>query len=197
MISLEYDTNKSEQADAAEATITVKPNLLTVPKKKAPAVAKAAAEKAVDPLLDRVHVIENYDQETAINRVFECEDKVAETYFELGGALTLIQAKKWFQPYQDFDKWVEGETEMKRSKARALVQIYEGLAGSGLPWSKVSHLGWTKLRRIAGVLTQDNADHWIEVASKHSRSELIELVKQDKAKHNAEHPEMATTPKHK
>ena len=38
---------------------------------------------------------------------------------------------------------------------------------SGLTWAMVKLLGWTKLRAIARVLTEDNAEHWIMVASKH------------------------------
>lgn len=197
MNALVYETNKSAQTFGEDAIVPspAKSGIIILTKKKAPVTVNAMA-KTVDPMVERIHAIENFDKETAISRVLECEDRVAETYFELGGALARIRNDSWFDPYPSFDKWVEGETEMRRSKARALIQIYTTLANSGLPWAKVSHLGWTKLRRIAKVLTKDNADHWIEVASKHSRPELVETVKKHVADHADEHPDIAT-PTHK
>lgn len=197
MNTLEYETDKSVQTSGEDAVVPspTKSGIIVLTKKKAPVVVSALA-KVVDPLVARIHAIGNFNKETAISRVLECEDRVAETYFELGGALAQIQNSEWFSPYLTFDKWVEGETEMGRSKARALIQIYTALANSGLLWAEVGHLGWTKLRRIAKVLTKDNADHWVEVASKHSRSELVEIVKKHLTDHADEHPEMAK-PTHK
>ena len=67
---------------------------------------------------------------------------------------------------------------MKRSKARALVQIYNAIVESGVAWAQVQDIGWTKLRAIARVLDKKNAHHWIGVASNHSKKEIIERVKQ-------------------
>jgi hypothetical protein len=70
---------------------------------------------------------------------------------------------------------------MKRSKARVLVQIYNAISNSGVTWAKVQHIGWTKLRAIARALTPENADHWIEFASDHPKTEIIEQVRQELA----------------
>ena len=40
-------------------------------------------------------------------------------------------------------------TAIKRSRARAWIQIYDAIVKSGVPWAKVKHLGWTKLNAIA------------------------------------------------
>jgi hypothetical protein len=57
-----------------------------------------------------------------------------------------------------------------------LIQIYNAVAHSGITWAQVKHIEWTKLRAIAGVLNEENADHWIGIASKHSKRELNALV---------------------
>ena len=67
---------------------------------------------------------------------------------------------------------------MKRSKARALIQIYNAIVESGIAWAQVQDIGWTKLRAIAPVLDKESAHHWIGVASNHSKKKIIELVKQ-------------------
>ena len=58
-----------------------------------------------------------------------------------------------------------------------MIQIYDAIVNSEVKWAQVKHIGWTKLRAIAGVLDKKNADHWIGVASKHSKKEINELVK--------------------
>jgi hypothetical protein len=62
---------------------------------------------------------------------------------------------------------------MKRSKARALIQIYKASVASGIAWAQIKQIGWMKLRAIARVLNEENADNWIEVASKQSKSGVI------------------------
>jgi hypothetical protein len=63
-------------------------------------------------------------------------------------------------------RWVENFTAMKRSKARALIQIYNAIADSGTTWAEIKHVGWTKLRAVARVLNKEKAVYWIAVASK-------------------------------
>ena len=67
---------------------------------------------------------------------------------------------------------------MKRSKARALIQIYNAIVKSGITWAQVQDIGWTKLRAIARVLDEESAQRWISMAAGHSKKEIIELVKQ-------------------
>ena len=65
---------------------------------------------------------------------------------------------------------------MKRSKARALIQIYNAIADSGTTWAEIKHVGWTKLRAVARVLNKENAVYWIAVV-KVSKGGVIETVK--------------------
>jgi PDZ domain/Trypsin-like peptidase domain len=100
------------------------------------------------------------------------------TFFEIGGVLSALQKRKWFDPFDSLDQWVEKNTALSRSKARALIQIYDAVVTSGAKWAKVQHLGWTKLNAIAGVLNGVNADQWIEAASIHSRAEIKQLLQE-------------------
>ena len=51
-------------------------------------------------------------------------------------------------------------------KARYLISIYDNLVTKMIPWEKVSHLGWTKLKDLAPVLTPENVDEWVAKAEK-------------------------------
>ena len=135
------------------------------------------AESTVgDDISDLIQEIGNLTKDDALARLLELEEHHEKTFFEIGGVLSAIQKRKWFDPFASLDEWVEKNTALSRSKARALIQIYDGVVTSGVNWAKIQHLGWTKLNAIAGVLDEANADHWIEVASIHSRAEIKRLV---------------------
>ncbi len=153
---------------------------LSKPKIKA---ANNAVKIATEPdeIKELVHHIENLKKEDVIIRVSQLEDASQQTYFELGGVLSCIQKKKWYDPHSSFDTWVGHETAIGRAKAWALIAIFDALANCGVPWAKVKNLGWTKLRAIVGVLKLENADYWIGIASERSKSELTEFVRNHKA----------------
>ena len=151
-----------------------KPCTIRFPKKSAHTVTNATE---ADPISDLVHKIENLKESDAQARLFELEDAHEETYFEIGGVLSIMQKKKWYGPCASLDQWVEKNTGMKRAKARALIQIYDAIVKSELKWAQVKHIQWTKLRTIARVLSKEDADHWIGIAAKHPKKEIYELVK--------------------
>jgi hypothetical protein len=93
----------------------------------------------------------------------------------MGGVLSMIQKRKWFDPCASLDEWVEKNIAMSRAKARA---FYDAVVKSGLKWADIQHIEWTKLRAIASVLNEKTADHWIEVASSHSKAEVAKLVRE-------------------
>jgi hypothetical protein len=139
-------------------------------------VIASAAE--ADLISDLVHQIENLKESDAKARLIELEDAHEKTYFEIGGVLSVMQKGKWYDPCASLDEWVEKNTGMSRSKARALIQIYNAVVNSRVTWAQVKHIKWTRLRAIARVLDKENADHWIGIASKHSKRELNELVQE-------------------
>ena len=68
----------------------------------------------------------------------------------------------------------------------------DAIVKSGVKLDKVKQIGWTKLRVIAGVLDAGNADHWIEVASNHTKAEIIRLVQDHLAGSAGQKPSSST-----
>lgn len=101
-------------------------------------------------------------------------------YFELGSVLSVIQAQGWYQPYANFREFVEGEYGINYRKAMYLISIYNNIIESKVPYEKVKHLGWTKLKEIASILTVDNLDKWVKLAEKHTALQLADLVAWEK-----------------
>jgi hypothetical protein len=153
-----------------------------------------AAARGTDVIVDLVHGIESLTKDDARARVLELEEDQEKTFFEIGGVLSAIQKHKWFEPFSSLDGWVKKNTAIKRSRARAWIQIYDAIVKSGVTWAKVKHLGWTKLNAIAGVLEGENADHWIEVASNHGRAEIKKLMQQHLAESIAQRGGSTPTP---
>jgi hypothetical protein len=121
-----------------------------------------AEAPGADAIVDLVDAIESLTKEDARARLLELEEDQEKTFFEIGGVLSAIQKHKWFEPLRSLDEWVKKNTAIKRSRARAWIQIYDAIVKSGVPWAKVKHLGWTKLNAITGVLNGEDADRWIE-----------------------------------
>lgn len=157
-------------------------------KGKGTAVAKNTTKtgtviaKGDDVLSDLVHEIETLKQPQALGLVKELSEQTEVTFFRLGGVLSRIQANGWFQPYASFREFVEKEHGLHYRKATYWIGIYNDLAESGVPWSKVSHLGWTKLKEIAGVIKPDNVDEWVKIAEAQNTITLIDTVKKHLSK---------------
>jgi hypothetical protein len=151
-----------------------------------------AEASAGEDIAELVRGIENLTKDDAIARLLELEEGHEKTFFEIGGVLSAIQKRKWFEPFASLDEWVENNTALSRSKARALSQIYDSVVASGVKWADVKHLEWTKLNAIAGLLNAGNADHWIEVASNHNRAEIKQLVQEHVARSAGRKPKSAT-----
>jgi hypothetical protein len=153
-----------------------------------------ADASATDIIVHLVHEMDSLTKDDARARLIELEEDQEKTFFEIGGVLSAIQKHKWFEPLSSLDDWVKKNTAIKRSRARAWIQIYDAIVKSGVTWAKVKHLGWTKLNAIAGVLEGENADHWIEVASNHGRAEIKKLMQQHLAESIAQRGGSTPTP---
>ena len=83
---------------------------------------------------------------------------------------------------REFKEFVENVHGLHYRKATYWIEIYNRLSNSGVPWSKVNKIGWTKLKEIAKVLTKDNVDEWVKIASEQNTITLIDTVKNAMAK---------------
>ena len=182
------DAGETEVVEDAPVEEAPAPAVKAKGKAKGKAVKNKAVEGEIvsgDVIIDIVHEVENLKEKDAKAYVTTLRETAEKTYFMLGGVLSVIQANSWFTPYSSFKEYVESEHGLNYRRAMYYVQIYNDLVESGVPWDKVKHLGWTKLKEITPVLTKENADEWVAIAEKQTVLQLVETVKNHQ---NAENP---------
>ncbi len=132
----------------------------------------------VDIIVQTAKEIGALDKETAFEIVPSLIDSVDFSYFKLGGVLSAIQDNGWWEDESDkFKNFIQDRFGLHYRKAMYLIEIYDGLVEADIPWSKVSGLGWTKLSKIASILTQDNVDEWVAKANSMTTLNLQAAVK--------------------
>jgi hypothetical protein len=137
---------------------------------------------ACDPINLLAGEIETLSKESTIERIGVAQENMEQSYFVLGAMLSKVRANHWFEPYKSLDEFVECEFGMERRKARYFIAIYEKLRDLSLTAETFRGVGWTKLRALVRVLTEDNVEHWADLARKNSKSELEKLVQAEVAK---------------
>lgn len=185
-------TKKLMKSPAAKAAEAEKP-----PAKPAVKTAVKAAPKKVEAEADKVEAAESVEQSSediiassakkiehlkeakAFEMVPELQSDMDRNAFMLGGVLAKIQSEGWYQNkgYENFKQYVEAEAGIAYRKAMYLVGIYNALVESGVPWAKVGHLGWTKLKELAPILDMDNVDEWVGIAENMTVLQLQEHIK--------------------
>ena len=102
----------------------------------------------------------------------ELEDAHEQTYFEIGGLLSVMQKEKMVRPLR-LARRMGGEQHCDEAEQGAGsdpdLQRDRRVRGA---WAHVQDIGWTKLRAIARVLDEESAHHWISLASNHSKKEM-------------------------
>jgi hypothetical protein len=131
-----------------------------------------------DLLLQLVARVENLTKEEAFHDVRQLLDYVDFSYFQLGGALTVIQEREWWvgEGQVNFRDFVEGYFGLHYRKAMYLIHIYKSLANSGVSWQAVVNVGWTKLKEMAAILTPENVGEWVQKAKTMTTLQLQEAV---------------------
>lgn len=137
----------------------------------------AKVEKTGNLILDIAHEVETLSKTKALNEADRLAENIEVNYFKLGGILKLINDNSWFEGYPSFDEFVEEKYGFQSRKARYLISIYDNLVTKQIPWEKVSHLGWTKLKDLAPVLTPENVDDWVAKAGPVTVKELQAMLK--------------------
>jgi hypothetical protein len=137
-----------------------------------------ASDEGTDMIVKTAHEVENLKEDKAFAAIPRLMSDIDQNYFRLGGYLSKVQAEGWFmnKGYDNFKAYVEAECSIKYRKAMYLINIYNGLVESGVPWAKVAHLGWTKLKELAGLLTTENVDEWVTIAEGMTALQLIEYI---------------------
>lgn len=156
--------------EAEGAVVTEqKPETTTIGKKK--------TEKTGNLLLDIAQEVEGLTKTKALNEAERLAENIEVNYFKLGGVLNRINENSWFEGFDYFDDFVYEKYGFQGRKARYLISIYSNLTTKMIPWEKVSHLGWTKLKDLAPIITPENVDEWVAKAEKLTVVELQAAIK--------------------
>lgn len=164
----------NETTVAAEGTVT---NEGTQVQEQAPAPAKTKTKGTGNLIFDVATEIEHLSKTKALNQAEKLAEDIEANYFKLGGLLKLISKEQWFEGFPSFEAFVLEKFGFAKRKADYLISIYTNLVDKQIPWEKVSHLGWTKLKDLAPVLTPENLDEWVAKAEKCTVMELLALLK--------------------
>lgn len=145
-------------------------------------IEKETTTESTDIIVQTAKEIGDLDRETAIEVVPALIDSVDFSYFKLGGVLSTIQDNDWWTgEASTFKEFIQDNFGLHYRKAMYLINIYDKLVESGIPWGKVSGIGWTKLKELADILTVDNVDEWVEKANSMTTLNLQAAVKAYKA----------------
>jgi len=155
-----------ETAVAAEETVTAT-------KTK----SKAKNKGTGDVILDVAAEIENLQKAQVLSQADRLVEDIEGNYFRLGGLLTVINDQGWYEGYESLAHFVKSKYGFEERKARYLMDIYTNLVKNQIPWEKVGHLGWTKLKELAKHLTLDNVDEWVAKAEACTVLELKAMLK--------------------
>jgi len=162
----------------ATATAENEGTVVTETKPEATVIGKKkVVEKTGNLIMDIAHEVESLTKTKALNEADRLAENIETNYFKLGGVLRLINDNSWFEGFDSFDAFVVEKYGFAGRKARYLIEIYDNLVTKQIPWGKVSHLGWTKLKDLARILTPENVDEWVAKAEKCTVIELQAMLK--------------------
>ena len=111
--------------------------------------------------------------------------------FKLGGLLARCRDMKWYKEagYTTFKAFLtEQFPTIETRKAEYLMKMYLCLVESEVEWNQVKDIGWSKLARMASVMTKENADQWIELARTSNTTELLQAIKEAKQSPDTDAP---------
>lgn len=97
--------------------------------------------------------------------------------FRLGGLMLKLLEVGTFPDNSTFKAYIEQRWGIKYRKARYLIELYNGLLKSGVPWETVAGIGWSKVITLLPVLTPDNAEEWVAKAKQYNNDTLQATVK--------------------
>lgn len=117
--------------------------------------------------------------ETVRQEILEAHKTIEVSYVDLAKLLSEAYHKEFFREwgFTDFKEYCETEVGTQYRKAMYLVDVADCVKKHGLSTAKIAKLGWTKMKDLAAVITEDNAKEWMDKAEKLSTRDLAEQVK--------------------
>lgn len=190
------EATKTAAAAATETETVAKPAAKAVAKT---GVKKAVAEKVVadaaqetvgttesqsitdeDQIVSIAKEIETIKEDKAFKLIPSLLEDSEKNQFKIGGLLARVRSEGWFQDkgFEDFGAFVEASYGIKYRKAMYLIENYNALVTSQVPWERVSKFGWAKLSEFVKHLTLENMDEWLEEIDGLTTDQIKALVKQ-------------------
>ena len=121
--------------------------------------------------------LETITREDALKAIKQLSQQESEDWFNIGRVLSAYRSGRTESEWNDLLSYAEDNFQVNKRKAYYLIGIYENLSKSNIDVDKVKLVGWTKLKEIAHLLTQDNVDYWVQVATENSTKSLLALLK--------------------
>jgi hypothetical protein len=138
---------------------------------------KKSVKNTGNLIADVAAEVETLTKTKALNLAASLSENIESNYFKLGGVLKVISDNGWYEGYDSFDSFVGERFGFASRKAKYLMQIYVDLVSKQIPWEKVAHLGWTKLKDLSPIITTENLDEWVKKAEALTVLELQALIK--------------------
>lgn len=109
----------------------------------------------------------------------EAQSRIETGYLDLCKLMSEAYHNDYHQQwgFDTFTDYAEKELDMKLRKAEYFVNIYDTVKKLQLPEAEVKELGWTKMKDLVRVITEENAKEWLKKAKKMSSRELTDAVK--------------------
>lgn len=121
--------------------------------------------------------LETITREDALKAIKQLSQQESEDWFTIGRVLSAYKSGRTESEWNDLLSYAEDNFQVNKRKAYYLIGIYESLSKSGIAVDQVKQMGWTKLKEIAHLLTQDNVEYWVQVATENSTKSLLALLK--------------------
>ena len=132
----------------------------------------------VFPVLDDTKsYLETITKEDALAAISQLAQQESEDWFRIGMILSAYRSSRSESEWKDLLSYADANFQVNKRKAYYLIDIYENLTKNGVTIEQVSTVGWTKLKEIAHLLTQDNVDYWVKTANENSTKTLLALLK--------------------
>lgn len=137
----------------------------------------ASGGEITDPLSKVAQEIEGLKDQVAIeSEITTLLTSEGMNDFRLGGLMLKLLEVGTFPDNSTFKEYIAGRWGLKYRKARYLIELYNGLLKSGVPWETVAGIGWSKIITLLPVLTPENAEEWVEKAKQYNNDTLQKTV---------------------
>ena len=127
--------------------------------------------------------------EYVVLRLNQLRATINDSFLEMAGLLCeTSEHGHWSAAgYDNFADFISATVGMKYRTARYLMVVHQTFVERlNVPRPLLMEVGWTKLKEISGVATEENVDEWIETARNNRTSQLIQMVRQQRTEETVE-----------